>query len=115
MSWRAEVLAILHKGSVIRVARVLGVPIRPRQRKAVLVDQLARRDDIAPERFLQALSRDDLRKVCRELGLRVSGRKASLVERVIGHCAEQLVEAPPTSASAAEPGEGVALGLAHRV
>ena len=91
MSRKRQILDALSKTTLLEVARSHEITGLSALQKAEVVDALAGSRSVQPEDFLPSLSRDDLKAICREMGLDDSGReKAAIVTRILGREADGL-------------------------
>jgi len=87
MSRKRQILEAISRAKLLEIARTYEITGLTALQKAEIVDALASSRTVQPEDFLTtpAFNRDDLKSICREIGLDESGReKASIVDRILG-------------------------------
>ncbi len=85
MANKRTILETLGRDELVGLVDSFSLEVADRRAKAGMVEVLARSRKAKLEAILAGLSRDSLKRICRELGLSDSGRaKADLVERILG-------------------------------
>jgi len=87
MSRKRQILEAISRATLLDVARTYEITGLTALPKAEIVDALAGSRSVQPEDFLTTptFSRDDLKAICRDMGLDDSGReKAAIVDRILG-------------------------------
>ncbi len=93
---RRIILDSLTRARLLELARLAGVGGLTGRRKADIVDALTRAEAVPTQTLLGHLRRDELKAVCRALGLDDRGRdKAVLVERILEHASGAGVDPTP--------------------
>jgi adenine-specific DNA-methyltransferase len=106
MSRKRQILEAISRATLLDVARTYEITGLTALQKAEIVDTLAGSRSVQPEDFLTTptFSRDDLKAICRELGLDDSGReKAAIVDRILGRESDDDHAPSPPVARAAAP------------
>jgi adenine-specific DNA-methyltransferase len=85
MSRKRQILDAISRATLLDVARTYEITGLTALQKAEIVDALAGSRSVQPEDFLASFSRDDLKAICRDMGLDEGGReKATIVDRILG-------------------------------
>ena len=85
MATKRKILDALTRTGLLDIARQFEITGLTAQSKADIVDVLAGSRNVQPEEFLTLLARDDLKGLCRSLGLDESGRERQvLMDRLMG-------------------------------
>ena len=101
MSRKRQILEALSKTTLLEVARSHEITGLSALQKAEVVDALAGSRSVQPEDFLPSLSRDDLKAICREMGLDDGGReKSPIIDRILGKEPDSGPSQVPTPPSA---------------
>lgn len=96
-----DALEVLTRARLIELAQGFELDVSTRSNKDELIDALARSRRASYEAILGALSRDELKEICRAAGVSDKGKqKAELVERILGR--EASAEAEPSGEEAAD-------------
>ncbi len=108
---RRSALETLGRDRLLELADQFAVPVADRRSRDAGVDALARSKKVGFGQLLGQLSRDELKAICRALGLDESGReKEPIVQRILGADGE----AAPKEASPAEPSSAAPAPKAKR-
>jgi adenine-specific DNA-methyltransferase len=102
MSRKRQILEAISRANLLEVARSYEITGLTALQKAEIVDALAGSRTVQPEDFLATFSRDDLKAICRDMGLDESGReKAAIVDRILGR--ESDDDPAPRATAARQP------------
>ncbi len=90
-----EILDVLTRAKLLELARDFDIEGLTGETKENVVKTLARKRSIALEDFLERVSRDELKEICRKFGFDDTGReKAVLIDRITGKVKESDAPKP---------------------
>lgn len=82
---KKTILGSLNKSKLVEWAYAMQIAAPTTLSKGELIDALAKKRSLSVEDLLQELSRDQLKKICRDVGLGDSGRaKQVIIDRLLG-------------------------------
>jgi len=108
MPSKREILALLPRNDLIDFVENYELEVADKRKKDALVEALAHSKKASLVEMLEMLPRDQLKELCRGLGLDDGGReKAVIIERLVGSSAAGAVHEPaPASGSSPPAGPG---------